>query len=378
MTTSEPRHFEDLVAASAWTAAYDYFHDSYQAYYKTGLREALAESGVPLVDEPLHRLPGLLHPVRRVRWARQLTPIMSRGLGRVIDSIATVIAGHRTARSGEFHSLAGQYEFKFDSGRMLRLVVDVQDAGEIASESLLKKCDVYAKSNYRVDYRYPSPVVPICNGNRVVLPYLSLLRSLRDRQPKYDVCFIVRVWGGRDEKAGVEHNLRLLEAVNKARCSKRLLALLVTGDIDEQEKRLRAQGIPTTRAPMGLRELWNASASALTNVIRLGMHNCIPWRFMDLIAMGACVVFEQAPQTIWTPPLVRGEHYLDLGATTTADLPLATDADYDLIPERIESFVHDRPRAFLLRARAAQYFDQFASPLAVGRQLLAHVTSAAA
>jgi hypothetical protein len=376
MNPSKPPHLPGLVAVSAWTAAYDYYHDRYQAYYKTGLHQALAESGVRLVARPLHRFPRVLRSLRRARSSPRLATIMGRGLGPAIDSLAAAIAGRRTARSGEFHPLAGQYEFTLAGGRTLRLVVDVQDAGEVASESLLGKCDVYAKSNYRLDCRYPDRVVPVCNGNPITLPYLSSLRALRDRPPEYDICFIVRVWGGRDEEAGVEHNLRLLEAVNKARCTKRLLAYLVTGDLDRQEERLRAQGIPTTRVLMAPLELWTASASARTNVIRLGMHNCIPWRFLDLLAMGACVVFDQAPQTVWAPQLVSGEHYLDLGVPTTPDLPLAPDANYEAIPDRIESFVRDRERASQLRARAAQYFDRHACPLAVGRQLLAHLTRA--
>ena len=384
MSPTKPPHPSALVAAYAWTAAYDYFHDPYQAFYKAGLQQALAEIGLRLIDRPLHRYPRVLHPLRRVRFARQLDPIMRRGLGPAIDRLAAAIAGRQTAPSGlfnvcsstEFHSLAGRYEFAFASGQRAHLVVDVWDDGEVASKSLLAKCDVYAKSNYRVDRGYPSWVVPVCNGNRLIVPCVSSLRALRNRPPQYDVCCIVRVWGGRDEEAGVEHNLRLLEAVKKARCTKRLLAVLVTGDVDRQEKRLRAQGIPTTRVPIGLRKLWNTSASALTNVIRLGMHNCIPWRFMDMLGMGACVVFDQAPQTMWAPPLVSGEHYLDLGITTTPDLPLAPDASYKAIPDRIESFVRERDRAYQLRARAAQYFDQYACPLAVGRQLLAHVTRA--
>jgi hypothetical protein len=299
---------------------------------------------------------------------------MRRGFGPVIDTLAMVIAGTQTATSGEFHSLAGQYEFTFAGGRTSHLVVDAQDSGEVASERLLGKCDVYAKTNYRLDRRYPSRVVPICNGNPRIVPHLLSLQALRDRPPQYDICFIVRVWGGRNEEAGVEHNLRLLEGVNRARCTKRLLAVLVTGDVDRQERRLRGQGIPTTRVPIGLGKLWSTSASALTNVIRLGMHNCIPWRFLDLLAMGACAVFDQAPQTVWAQPLVSGEHYLELGVPTTPDLPLAPDACYAAIPDRIESFVRDRERAFHLRVRAAEYFDQHASPLAVGRQLIAHVT----
>jgi hypothetical protein len=213
----------------------------------------------------------------------------------------------------------------------------------------------------------------VCNGNPLILPHLPTLRSLRSHPSQYDICFVVRVWGGRDEAAGIEHNLRLLEAVNKSRCTKRLLAYLVAGDLAKQEDRLRKQGIPTTRTPLTLQELWKESASASVNVIRLGMHNCIPWRFMDLLAMGACIVLDQLPQTVWNPELLVGEHFLDLGAATTPDRPLAEDRVYLEIPDRIEQFIGDKGRVSQLRASASAYFDQHGCPMAIGHKLLGHV-----
>jgi hypothetical protein len=301
---------------------------------------------------------------------------MNRGPGNFLDQIASAMGGPISPPFSHFNSLVGQYEFTIGA-RRVKLFLDAQARGEIPEEVNLENCDVYAKSNYRIDANYPSPVVPLCMGNPLIVPHLDWLRELRQHPTEYDLCFVVRVWGGRHEDDGIEHNLRLLEAVNKARCKKRILAYLVAGDVARQESRLAAQGIATTREPVSLRRLWKISAGARLNLIRLGMHNCIPWRFMDLLAMKACPVFDQAPQTQWGVPLEDGRHYLQLGADTSPDEPHATDDAYEQIPGRIEQFVRQTALTDSIRAAAAEYFDRHACPSAVGRQLLMYATDAA-
>lgn len=378
MIASLPLEQAKPVGATAWTAAYDEWHDRYQAYYLAGLRMALRERSIPLDIRPLHRFPRLLRGLRTLRCSHRLgASFFNQTVGPMIDRVAQRIAGCRLPTSGQFFPLIGQYEFTFKKRPLVRLAIDAADAGEMMPGPFADQCAVYAKANYRPTLEYPPQVVPLCNGNPFILPSLNTLTDLRSQQPRYDLCFVVRVWGGRDETEGVEHNLRLLEAVNRASCRKFLLAYLVAGDLDQQEKRLRAQGIPTTRRPMPLRQLWQTSAAARINVIRLGMHNCIPWRYMDLLAMGACVLFDQVPQTVWQPPLIPGEHFLHLGVETTPDQPLGTANAYEAIPGKVEEALRNTPLIRHVQARAADYFDCHACPEAVGRQLLTYVARAA-
>jgi hypothetical protein len=376
LPTPASSQFNRVSAVRIFSAPYDYYHDRHQAYYIAGLREALAQTDGALKICSLQRFPLVLSSLRRVRSSYRLSGLMDRGPGNVLDHVAAAMGGSISPPFSSFHSLVGQYEFTIGA-RRVKLFLDAQARGEIPEDANLENCDVYAKSNYRYDVLYPSPVVPLCTGNPLILPHLSWLRNLRDRPLDYDLCFVVRVWGGRHEDDGVEHNLRLLEAVNKARCRKRILAYLVAGDVDQQESRLRAQGIPTTREPVSLRRLWEISASARMNLIRLGMHNCIPWRFVDLLAMGACPVFDQFPQTQWAAPLDEGIHYLQLGAETSPDEPLASDEAYEQIPARIEEYVRHTELTDAVRIAAAEYFDRHACPAAVGRRLLRYATEAA-
>lgn len=373
--TPETRSGTTPTAATTWVAPYDYYHQRYQAYYTAGLRHALAELGVGVRSRSLQRLPGVLRALRRVRSSHALSRVMGGRSGGWLDRAAGWLGGPTPA--GGFHPLVGRYEFAFHGGRAVRVAIDAADGGELVSPEIAAASDLYFKTNYRPALDYPPQVVPACNLNPLVLPHLDTLRAYRRHPKTTDVCFVVRVWGGRNEADGVEHNLRLLEAVHRARCSKRLVAYLVAGDLAAQEARLQQQGIPTTRTPVPLRDLWAMSAASRVNVLRLGMHNCIPWRCTDVLAMGGCAAFDQPAQTVWDPPLAGGREYLDLGAVTTPERPLATDREYAEVPERIEAFVHDRERVERVAAAAADYFDDHASPSAVGGKILARVLHAA-
>jgi hypothetical protein len=359
-----------------WSAAYDYCHDRYQAYYLAGLTAAAEAAGVPVTVHQLQRLPGVLRALRRVRSSYRLTRLMKTRLADGVDGIARLVGGNRTPPSGVFHPLVGQYVFEFEGGKTVRLAVDAQDSGELALPDAGSVFPLYAKTNYHADGVYPEFVIPECNGNPLILDKLPELTASRTQPAEYDVCCVVRVWGGQDEEEGVEHNLRLLEAVNKANVRKYLLAYLVTGDIDRQEARLRAQGIPTTRQPMPLQRLWQVSASSRINIIRLGMHNCVPWRYMDMLAMGTCVVFDQPPQTVWPVPLEEGKHYLHLGLLTPRGQARADDARYTAVPELLTQYVCHASLVDAIRSQTAAYFDQHAHPAAVGRRLLSKVLDA--
>ena len=150
---------------------------------------------------------------------------------------------------------------------------------------------------------------------------------------------MVRVWGGKDEEEGVEHCVRLLEAAARARGRKFLLALLVAGDREKLGKRLRQSGVPSTTTPLPLNKLWQVSAESRLNVIRLGMHHCVPWRMCDLLALGTCPVLDQKPRTLWPVPLREGEHYWTLNVHLGPGQTVASDASYQAIPELLNDYL---------------------------------------
>src|SRR5206468_11584118 len=93
---------------------------------------------------------------------------------------------------------------------------------------------------------YPANVRPMVNADPLMLGRLQALKRRRGTPKTIDLSFVVRVWGGGDGVEGIEHNLRLVEAVSRARCRKRLLAVVLAGDVDRTLQRLRRIGVPAT------------------------------------------------------------------------------------------------------------------------------------
>jgi hypothetical protein len=249
------------------------------------------------------------------------------------------------------------------------MCIDSHDSGAITSPALLQTSDIYVKTNYRRGYPYDRRVVPFFNCNPVVYRSDEELRAMRHRAPVFDLAFIVRVWGGKAETDGIEHCLRLLEAIAKVRARKFILAELLAGDIAVQARRLHKLGIPTTTERISLSRLWEISSVSRLNIFRLGNHHCMPWRMTDMLALGACIVLDQHPKSICPISLLPTQHYYSLGTTTWDDEPVAFLHRYEAIPDRIDELLREPGLLQDTKQNAADYYDQWLAPARVGEQL---------
>jgi hypothetical protein len=356
---------------SAFTRPYDYYYDRYQLYYREGLRRECAERDVCFEAVPMTRLPRVLRPVRRAR-DRVLIRLPGDRATRLLDRAARRVEGPIQAPGPAFHSSIGQYVVRGTNGAACRVCLDASDFPSLGSPELVAWSDLYFKANLWPRIEYPDKVLPLINGDPLILDKLPTLRSFRSTRKEIDVCFIVRVWGGRDEVEGIEHNLRLLEAVNRAQCSKVVIAYLVAGDIGKSERRLRSVGVTCTTRPIRPATLWRLMGKSRLNVIRLGMHHCIPWRMAGTLGMGACVVLDQPPASAWPEPLREDVNFLSLGARTI-DAPTAEDARYEEIPDKIEEWLGHGGALDRMRSDNARYFDRFVEPQRVGASILGAV-----
>jgi hypothetical protein len=352
----------------AHTFPYDQWHDRYQEYYLAGLRQYLASQGVTLRLSSHTQFPAFLKVLRRVRDAPTLRRMLRSRTGAITDYLDWM-AHHSGARHSPAASLVGEYLFCLDALHTTNACIDTHDAGSVTAPSLLERCDVYLKTNYWNGPVYDPRVRPFYNCNPVVLPHIKKLQAMRAEPPVFDLCFVVRVWGGPTGTEGVEHCLRLLEAVAKVKAKKFLLAELLVGDTDAQAQRLRQSGIPTTTGRFGLAELWQVMARSRVNVTRLGTHHCMSWRMTDHLALGACTVLDQHPKTIWPVPLVPQRHYVSLNATTSNDDPVADDSAYAAIPGLLEELLSRGDLLADMRRCSAEYFDGHLHPIQIGRQL---------
>jgi hypothetical protein len=371
--------FCQFAAVDAPLQPYDYRYDLYQAYYHHGIRAALKQIQAVFNDYSLSRFPRLLRSLRRVRhsfrlrrWLGGFQPFVERP----IDHLASAMGGQQAPPACFFHPLVGQYVFRMADGRRTKVCIDAHDAGDFVSTQLLDWSDIYFKTNFWTMRDYPRKVLSLYNGNPLLLGHLHRLRALRNVEPSYDLCFVVRVWGGADEVSGIEHNLRLLEAVAKCDCRKFLMAYLVAGDVSKIARRLERQGIPCRRSPIKLSELWRISADSRLNIIRLGMHSCTPWRMTDLVAMGTCPVLDQPPKSKWPVSLQEGEHFLSLGATPGPDGWVASERQYEAIPGLLRVFLSDQEKLRQIRENNLRYFDCNLAPEAVGQYICDRVAEA--
>jgi hypothetical protein len=219
-------------------------------------------------------------------------------------------------------------------------------------------------------------VVPVVNGNGLLDGRkLRHLRALRGSAKSVDVAYLSNVWGGR------EHSLRVFERLAALDCSKDLLAIFPEGFPPEEDRenmeRLLAAGIPVTRQPLPPRELWRRLASARLIPFRAGKHLCFSWRTIDLLAMGACIVFDSLPPPRWPVPLDAGVHVADCGIARPEDTEPAPEREYDKVPAAIGRLLAAPEEQEALRRAAASYFDEHAAPTRVADYLVTRISTAA-
>jgi hypothetical protein len=292
--------------------------------------------------------------------------LRTRGLPPVPGVRPKVSLAYRFGR-GNGEAFVGRYA----SGGV-RFAIDGHDRREIRDPEALEWSDVYFKANRWPGDAYDEKVAPIVNGNGLLdRGKIEHLRSLRTAPKEVDVAYVSNVWGGR------EHSLRVFERLAGLDCSKDLLAIFPEGFPAEEDaanmERLRARGIPVTQDPVPPRELWRRLARARLVPFRAGKHLCWSWRTIDLLAMGACIVFDALPPPRWPVPVEAGVHVADCGIARPEDTEAAPEAEYDKVGATVERLLAAPDEQRALREGAARYFDEHAAPARVADYVLARV-----
>jgi hypothetical protein len=278
-----------------------------------------------------------------------------RGLAPVPGVRAKVSLAYRFPR-GDGEAYVGRYECDG-----VRFAIDAHDRREIRDAEALAWSDVYFKANRWPGHDHDPKVRPVVNGNGLLdRRKIAHLRALRAVPKEVDVAYVSNVWGGR------EHSLRVFERLAELRCSKDLLAIFPEGFPPEEDaenmERLQAAGVPVTRDPLAPRELWRRLARARLLPMRAGKHLCWSWRTIDLLAMGACIVFDALPPPRWPVPIEPGVHVADCGVERPEDTEAAPEPQYEKVPATIEALLARPDEQRRLREAAARYFDAHAAP----------------
>jgi len=372
-----PEVFHSVRAVVGYARPYDLWDMPYQAYYRTGLKYAMEKCGgigpkllgmgcVPPFVRLLRTIRNNSDSILRSIGGASFAPMIDKG----IDSLANSFAPQIVGPANIFVPIVGQYLITLADGSVRRICIDAHDSHFVQSETLRSWADVYFKANMWSSVDYHCNVRPIVNGNPNVSSDEDQLCAMRGQTPEYDLCFVVQVRPGSSDEPGIEHCLRLLEALSRLPCRKFLCAVLKDGDIRAQTERLDRCGVTWRTRALPLRTLRRVAARSRLNVIRLGVHQCIPWRMVELLAIGCAISLDRLPLSKWPEPLVAGMHFLDLGLDVKPGHCQAEDTAYESIPARVEGWLAREEFLLQFRVNAARYFDQHASPSSVGAYLL--------
>jgi hypothetical protein len=227
---------------------------------------------------------------------------------------------------------------------------------------------VYFKSNRWAADDYGSKVVPLVNGNGLLDPRrIEHLCRHRHAERDVDVAFISNLYGGRP------HVLRLFEELARLPVRTDLLAILDGADPDDDARcaqRLRTAGVSVATSQLPPAALWARLARARLVLIRAGRHACVPWRMLDLLAMGACTVLDATMPAAWPVPLRDGVECSDCGIARPLDGTAAMDEEYAKLGSTLTGLLAEPETMERVRAAAALYYDTHAAPGRVGSYIL--------
>ncbi len=355
------------LSVQTFSRPYAPFHDRYQKYYREGLRRYCEAVRGEFELVHLARLPRLLAALRKARDAEYYERLhLPSGVARFVDRLALRLHGPITTPSGVFQMSTGQYVITTRQGRRYAVCIDTADSHEIQSAELCEWSDVYFKTNFWTSVAYPTNVSPLVNADPLVLKRLDRFRSRRAAPKEYDLCAVIRIWAGE----GVEHNIRLLKAIASAKCAKFVLAVLFPGEDDHILRYLRQARVPATTRGLKPDDLWWRTAKSTLNVIRLGVHYCIPWRMTGSLCLGSCLVLDRPPLSAWPQPLLEAVNYLSLGLDVTPGAPVAPQHQYDAVPGLIEHWLGEPDVINGIAKSNAEYFDRFLEPQRVGGHIV--------
>lgn len=290
----------------------------------------------------------------------------------------------RSTRSVANH--VGRYQIRSSAtGLPVKVAIDAGDHRNVRETDAYQWSDIYFKTNYWPSIDYASKVKPLLNGNGTLdQQKLAYIKSLRDRPATHDLIYWTKIWepGAYSPKwearahALIEHQIQLFEALARLECKKNLLVIfthrLKYANIEDCIKRLEAAGVPWQWGwgNISSQALWDNLASAQVVLLRPGNHLCVSWRMIDLLCMGACIVYDGAPYPQWYRPLESDIHYVDGGCRLGPDYSLPTPESYPKLISNLESLLRDQGRITRIKKNAGDYFDDYATPRAVAAHVL--------
>ena len=341
----------------------DYLREGVQEYFREGFRTCLERYGGTYTHRPMYRLPGLVRRLGLVRESRKARSLIGVSrLDRLTALLVRIVGGAPRFAPARYSATINQYRLTLDNGKERSFCIDVADSPTIECQDLLDSSVAYFKTNFDARGGYPAHVFPLFNVGPGMIETLRRVPELRTRSKDYDLSFIVRVWGGTNEIDGIEHNLRLIEALSRVKCSKFFHVFLIAGDTRRIAERLEAQGIRCSNRPLPPEQCVEIAAKSRLSVVRHAIHSSIPWSTVEKMAVGSCVLLDHEPSMRWHVPLVRNRNFLCMDTDVDRETLVSTEKAYAALPRTVEGLLSDRRLVEEIGRNSAAYFDAQLSP----------------
>jgi hypothetical protein len=179
-------------------------------------------------------------------------------------------------------------------------LIDVHDKKELQFDPA--EFAVYFKANFSSYLTYPENVVPCWNGTTLKRDNIP-----PEGEKEFDIVFISSITGGR------HHKVALYEALSRLPLKSKLVLKLLTPD-DEAAwgKLLREAGVETVTDTWPYREWLAWQKRGRWCVLTRGKHDCLSFKMLDYMSIGAAVAADYSPTSRWPVTLAAGTHFLNL------------------------------------------------------------------
>ncbi|HLD25482.1 MAG TPA: hypothetical protein VJC05_00370 [Candidatus Andersenbacteria bacterium] len=236
-------------------------------------------------------------------------------------------------------------------------LIDVHDKKELQFDAV--DYFLYFKANFSSTAQYPPNVRRCWNGTT-----LKRANVPPQHAPDFDLIFISSITGGR------HHKIALYEVLAALPLKKKLvIKMWGPDDVRQWGDYLTKRGIEVITGTWPYTTWLEWQKRGRWCVLTRGKHDCLSFKMIDYMSIGAAVVADYTPTSEWPVPVKAGENFLDLQLPAFAGDEMAN-IDFDrlreLYAERVQAALPSL-RDDALRARIGQAnLNYFKSHIADG------------
>lgn len=177
-------------------------------------------------------------------------------------------------------------------------VIDISDHKTLALDPV--SYFAYFKANYSPQQKYPANVRPCINGTTL---------TRKNHPPEhcmysYDIVWLTGIGGGR------WHKVAMMLALAELPLTHKLAVRFIAREDWRFAPLLREVGVEVWKDNLPYRKWLQWNTKGRWCILARGKHDCLSFKMIDYMSIGAAVVADYTPTTTWPVPLRRDYHFL--------------------------------------------------------------------